>query len=144
MPPSEKSTSKFVTVGTLCFIGLLLVAAIFYATVKKDSLPNNKKLAESEDPVKAFSVTADKNTFTPREFTVEHLTIGKFQITAVDRDYSFTVDGYPRFDTEIKKGETKILEISSLGVGEYQYFCGDGCTGKIIVSPQADTEELED
>lgn len=128
----------------------LLVIALFIAgfyllqksrTNIPDTTPKtNTELTNREQTV---NVTANGGTFTPNSFKVELFDTMNLNISAVDRDYAFRVREYPRMDTNIAAGKSAIAKIEFLGVGEYVFDCGEGCTGTITVVQERDTEGEE-
>jgi hypothetical protein len=126
---------------------LILLAIVGYFYLGKRNEQQNLNTSEnpeftSEDITAAndliIKVTADKGVLTPKEFRVSQTKNLVLVVTAVDRDYSFKVTGYPRLDYTMKKGESTSLLIDALGVGEYTYTCGPGCNGSIVVEQEGD------
>ncbi len=87
------------------------------------------------------NVTADKGHFSPSTFTTELLDKLILNVTAVDRDYTFTIAGYPRLTTPLPKGKTTQVVITQLGIDTYTYSCNPGCTGTLTVTQKTDQEE---
>jgi len=79
----------------------------------------------------------------PDSFKVELFDMVKLNISAVDRDYVFKVRDYPRMDVSVPAGKTIVATIEFLGVGDYVFECGQGCTGTITVVQERDTEGEE-
>jgi len=131
-------------------IPILLVIVLFvlgyYLFQKSKTNSSNttpKTTEEILNRVQTVNVTANGGTFTPNSFKVELFDTMNLNISAVDRDYSFKVREYPRMDTSIATGKSVIAKIEFLGVGEYVFDCGKGCTGTITVVQERDTEGEE-
>lgn len=139
----KTGNSKFIVIGSIALI-VFLLAAVFYIFVRKDrneaALPPQNGFKD-ERTVRTMNVIADSGKFTPSQIDTVLFSDIDLIVTAKDRDYEFRVQGYPRLDSNIKKGESKKIELYALGVGEYDYTCGTGCKGKIVVNRQNDTEE---
>jgi hypothetical protein len=88
-------------------------------------------------------VVAKGGKFAPDSFKVELFDTVKLNISAVDRDYVFKVRDYPRMDVSIPTGKTAVAAIEFLGVGDYVFDCGQGCSGTITVVQERDTEGEE-
>lgn len=93
---------------------------------------------------KDIEVVANNGVFNPSDFETELFSDINLSVTAVDKDYTFEVEGYPRLTEKVKKGETKIIKIDALGIGEYTYTCSANCKGTITVGQQADSENEEE
>jgi len=93
--------------------------------------------------VQTVNVRADGGKFVPDSFKVELFDMVKLNISAVDRDYVFKVRDYPRMDVSVPAGKTIVATIEFLGVGDYVFECGQGCTGTITVVQERDTEGEE-
>jgi len=134
----QMKTAQFKII-LLSSAALIVLASVIYFSMNK-SKNKSELVNNSEDvrTVKSLNITAKDDKFTPSEITTELFGDLDLVIKAEDKDYSFSVDGYPRFNTDIKKGETKVVNLYSLGVGEYNYFCSDSCGGKIIVKQKVD------
>ncbi len=131
----------------IILIALILAGGYVFNSKSTKNLPNSAVVNTSVSPTEGIpdplhtinaSTIAQKNTFTPSEFRIPLSKTLKLTVTAEDKDYSFKVEKYERLDTTILKGETKTISISNLGVGQYVYSCGTGCSGKIIVEQEDD------
>lgn len=141
----ENGKSLYKTVGTIIVIGLLIAVAIYYATTKigiSDESAGGNDFPLSEN-AQTLRVTAENDAFNPSEIRTQIQHDINLEIAAEDKDYIFRIEDYPRFDTEIKKGETKVVKLYYLGVGEYEYTCGAGCSGKVVVEQTSDPD-IED
>lgn len=130
---------------------LLLVAGWIFIIQKKtiqrpSTLPNPSSFTNdqvSTIPTQTeltLDVTANNGKFTPNQFTVSQLVTLNIRVNSIDADYTFKVKGYPRLDSTFKKGVVSTHSIENLGVGEYPYTCGNGCSGTIIVEQAGDDE----
>lgn len=138
-----KNKSVIISVGVVAVIGLLLITAIYFGT-KKNKSSQDKAVNEGGAinlEARKITVVGDNGTFTPSEITTKQQDDINLEITAVDRDYIFRIEDYPRFDTDIKMGETKTVQLYYLGVGEYNYNCGVGCTGSVVIEQSPDSED---
>ena len=132
------------------FIPILLVTVLlvggYYAYQKsRINIPNTTPTRNDEvlNREQTINVIADGGKFTPNSFKVELFDTQILNISAVDQNYTFKVRDYPRMDTSIAAGKTAIAKIEFLGVGEYIFDCGQGCTGTITVVQERDTEGEE-
>jgi hypothetical protein len=140
----EKGKSVLVIVVTVAIVALLAGLATYYTTQKNKTSTKNTNSTNNNVPVNTqahkVKVMAKGGQFVPSEIRTKQQGDIDLEVTASDRDYIFRIEDYPRFDAEIKKGETKTIQLYYLGVGEYEYTCGAGCTGKVIVEQAPDTE----
>jgi hypothetical protein len=132
--------------AVLFVIILLIVGSLVVFKMKRGNqtapLPIQESAQLSPTNVSdTTAVNASNNSFSPANFSAVHLDTLVLSVTAVDHDYSFAIPDYPRLDTVIPKGTTKQIVIGGLGVGEYTYTCGTGCTGKLSIVQSSDTEE---
>ena len=102
-----------------------------------------KEVEQVLNRVETVKVVADGGQFTPSSFKVELFDTVKLNISAVDRDYTFKIRDYPRMDVSIPKGKTVMASVQYLGVGDYVFDCGPGCSGTINVVQERDTEGEE-
>ncbi len=133
--------NKFVVLFSLLFLAVL-ASVIYYSLNKKADKP---KAPEADTrTVKAISITANNDRFEPTDINSLLFADLDLNIKAEDKDYYFKVEGYPRFDTVVKKGETKTVKLYALGVGEYNYYCSETCGGKVIISQKMDQLKVEE
>jgi hypothetical protein len=129
----------------LVIAGILLSAFIIITSKKQapTNIPETQESSNGTDTTNAntIPVVASNNSFSPSNFSSIHLDTLILSVKAVDHDYTFSVADYPRLRTVISKGSTKEITISGLGVGEYEYSCGAGCSGKISITQKTDTED---
>lgn len=126
------------------FVAGYYLFQLFQKSKTNSSNTTPKTTEEVLNRIQTVNVTANGGTFTPNSFKVELFDTTNLNISAVDRDYSFKVREYPRMDTSIAVGKTAIAKIEFLGVGEYVFDCGEGCTGTISVVQERDTEGEEE
>ena len=110
------------------------------STTNNTSLSSNQVTTIPSAKSVLVEVTANNGKLSPNEFRVPLLGTLNLHVNSIDKDYVFKVQGYPRLDTTFKKGVVVTYPINDLGVGEYVFTCGDGCTGKIVVEQQGDDE----
>lgn len=132
----------------LILVSLLLIAGITLLYLRLINKPqtvdqdaNKNVVREPEDKVQTVDVTAKNGKFEPNNFNLGLSETLSLSVNAVDQDYYFKVENYPRLNANFLKGETTTVDISSLGVGTYNYSCGEGCGGTITVEQQQDEEE---
>ena len=133
------------------FIPILLVTVLlvggYYAYQKsRINIPNTTPTRNDEvlNREQTINVIADGGKFTPNSFKVELFDTLILNISAVDQNYTFKVRDYPRMDTAILAGKSTSAKIQYLGVGEYVFDCGQGCSGTITVVQERDTEGEEE
>ena len=120
---------------------VLLIAILVVALITGGYFYLQKsKLNSDERTVKPVHVVANNGKFTPSEIDTKIFGDLDLIIKAEDRDYTFSITGYPRFDTQIKKGQTVTIPLYTLGVGDYDFSCGEGCNGVIRVDQKSDEE----
>jgi hypothetical protein len=129
-------------IGIIIIVLVIGIAAFFFTQRQKstNNLTDQTENIQVEpiDTGKVISVTADKNQLNPKDFSVEQTKALNLRVTAIDHDYQFKVNGYDRIDMTLQKGETTNVLIEALGVGEYTYSCGTGCSGTITVIHEDD------
>jgi len=134
---------------------IVVVGAIGYILVNRSSKTDMTNSNTAPSPVspqveevlnkeQTIDVTASGGKFSPDTFKIELFDTVDLNIKAIDRDYTFQVKGYPRLDIAIPRGKTVVAKIQYLGVGEYAFACGSGCSGKLLVVQERDTEGEED
>jgi len=134
------SKRKSIIVATIIVIVLLVLSVYYLLLIRKESMDNSAS-ASDERTLKTVNVVAMDGKFEPSDLVTELFGDVDLVVTAKDRDYEFKIKGYPRLDTTIKKGETQTINLYSLGVGEYSYTCGTGCSGNITINQQPDDDE---
>jgi hypothetical protein len=129
----------------LIFVAILIILGGFFyfrqirpQTSNENTTNQNSGTDIEPSNITTIEVIANNGTLTPNEFAVPQSMNLRLQVQAVDKDYSFKVNGYPRLDFTMKKGDSTSLLIDALGVGEYTYTCGTNCKGTITVEPEAD------
>lgn len=105
------------------------------------NLPTASFIPTVSEKQKTIGITAKNGIFTPNTFQSQLFETLILNVTATDLDYTFQVAGYPRLDTQLPIGQTTMIKIQSLGVGEYPFICGSECTGIIIVEQENDADE---
>lgn len=98
-------------------------------TPTKNPTPTPMKIPST--PRQTIEITADKNTFTPRELFAELNQIVTVIITAVDKDYDFTIPGFGISKTIPKNGKG-FVEFQATAEGVFP-FAGSGATGTLTV-----------
>jgi hypothetical protein len=128
--------------GLLLALGaLILIASVTLVVIKKTTPDAQKEAVQKvEEKTDKVTVNANNGQFEPKDFTIDLFDKLILNVTAVDRDYTFKIAGYPRLDTVIAKGQTALVEVKSLGVDKYNYTCGTGCSGTITVNQRVDAE----
>ena len=136
-----------VLVIVLSLAGYYLLQLFPLQLFQKSKTNGSNTIPKTTDEVlnreQTVNVTATGGKFTPNSFKVELFDTLILNISAVDQNYTFKVRDYPRMDTSIAAGKTAIAKIEFLGVGEYIFDCGQGCTGTITVVQERDTEGEE-
>ena len=89
------------------------------------------------------NVTANNGKFEPNSFKSDLFGTLNLNVNAVDKDYQFKVEDYPRLDANLAKGKTTTIKIQFLGLGDYIFTCGEGCSGTITIESIQDIEDLE-
>jgi hypothetical protein len=125
---------------------LLLLAVVFISKRSADQLTEQEEQQQAQiidkgETFPVIPVVAENGKFEPSSFTVAQSQKLVLSVTAMDDDYLFEVKGYPRLSTPIEEGETVNVVIEALGVGQYDYTCGKGCSGQIIVETSSDDED---
>jgi len=95
---------------------------------------------ESESKLRIFEVKGEKGIIFPVSFRAYQNDIINIELTSVDQDYDFNLEGY-NLQVKVPKGETKTIEFQALNLGVYNFYCSLCLTkekpaGKIIVVPK--------
>lgn len=91
--------------------------------------------------IRKFSITADKNTFTPSAVTIYKGDTMQIAITAVDKDYDFAQPDYG-YSKGIAKGTTETIIFDGTAEGIFTFFCrscggpSQGPKGTVTVAPK--------
>lgn len=89
-----------------------------------------------------FTMDITNNAFFPKTFIVTQGDTVHIDVTAIDAAYDVLQPDYG-FGTALKKGETKFLEFSATGAGQFTFYCtscggpAKGPTGTLIVKPKS-------
>ncbi|MBI3443636.1 cupredoxin domain-containing protein [Candidatus Woesebacteria bacterium] len=134
-----KVNSRIILILVLVFILGGIIAYLQKGKLAPSYKSPNGKEAEMVNEV-TVEVVAKDNKFEPNEFKIGLQNTLNLNVNAIDRDYTFRVEGYKRLDANFPKGKTTTIKIEFLGVGEYPFSCGTGCSGKITIEPSTDTE----
>lgn len=128
----------------LAIAAIILVAGVFYlrqtgpSTPTPDAVVPNQEEIPTSHPQKTVDVVAQNGSFSPNVFTVGQNEDLNLNVTAIDKDYKFSIKGYSRLDTTFIKGSTRSQVLDKLGVGTYTYTCGSGCKGTVTIELEED------
>lgn len=87
-----------------------------------------------------LDVIAKDNQFTPDSFIVTHLASLTLMVTAQDKDYVFDLKDF-NLRVELPKSQTTPVKIEGLGLGFYNFTCGEQCNGTVEVVRKLDADE---
>ena len=127
---------------------IALFATGFYLSQKSRSdisntTPKTTEGAVADEQTVNLNVTANNGKFEPNSFKSDIFGTLNLNVNAVDKDYQFKVEDYSRLDANLAKGKTTTIKIQFLGLGDYIFTCGEGCSGTITIESIQDIEDLK-
>ena len=127
---------------------IALFATGFYLSQKSRSdisntTPKTTEGAVADEQTVNVNVTANNGKFEPNSFKSDIFGTLNLNVNAVDKDYQFKVEDYSRLDANLAKGKTTTIKIQFLGLGDYIFTCGEGCSGTITIESIQDIEDLK-
>ncbi|MBI4094289.1 MAG: cupredoxin domain-containing protein [Candidatus Liptonbacteria bacterium] len=85
--------------------------------------PAHVSLAGRGIAFRTFRIRAEKGAFAPDTVIVRQGDNVAVEITAVDRDYDFTLPDYSYSDLSIAKGKTARVSFGATMTGKFTFFC---------------------
>lgn len=140
--------NRFLLPILVVILVITLFVAGFYLLLKSriniaNTTPKTTEEGVADEQTVNVNVTANNGKFEPNSFKSDLFGTLNLNVNAVDSDYQFKVEDYPRLDANLAKGKTTTIKIQYLGLGDYTFTCGEGCSGTITIESIQDIEDLE-
>jgi heme/copper-type cytochrome/quinol oxidase subunit 2 len=89
----------------------------------------------ADSQIRLFKVNGVGGKFVPEKIIANFKDTVHIEITAVDQDYNFIIDGY-NLEQNVSMGQTKSIEFQASQDGRFPYYCSS-CGGS-ITNPQGE------